>query len=619
MAFPLSLSIDQDEHHYPLRVVGNLVRAGLAEDGDVGQLHTELESALAELKAQDEASPEMFDQVDKLELATFDAEFHAQKGQYDAAVEVLLPFWKDLESRLRVWADRRGQKKHPRFQQTRDPRLLRQQILVMVHFCFYENYIQRHRYQRAIDYFQQIDQLIREELYEHPPKNLPEGESDLPDETEGYVPYGTIALLHYFTGHCYRAQRNFVEADHHFLEAQIASEARVERVQKDAVRAQQECNTQLEDPGLPQEQHDKLHRFLGLLREEHRAALAYNTVFTARVLGAGSAWCALQRGRLVRAEHLMRAALALLSNTRQESHKLFIRALLYIAMRRRHPFASTEYAAAMRGLSECAAKFTEGNETDRLRCLSEMVRGELDLANFTDRDQNDHLRKAERYLAELEPRARGKSSNRYHLHAARLWRLRKDLEKAREHLTKVDPFAGRSDVQRHAQADYAIERALQALDERAPDKRNKALDHARSITRDALEELGQLDPVLKADCLVLQAQVDDAATDVTAVHKSLAEWRKLSPFVDNYYLHHLARELEATNPHDSFTCAADEIPTTHAGLQELRQRFNEWIRYVIMDKMRSKPAGDVAKVLDRDRHTIERWRKGEGRPPKAPV
>jgi hypothetical protein len=138
---------------------------------------------------------------------------------------------------------------------------------------------------------------------------------------------GTFAIYHYFIGQCEHAIRNFPKAQTHFLDAQKYAQKRLNR------------KLFLSANGKP---------------VDVAYEVAYNSVFTARVLGVGVGWVALHQGRLVRAEQLLRASQALLTTTSQESLKLFIRTILAMAVRRGAVFESREYKESMNDLKNCS-------------------------------------------------------------------------------------------------------------------------------------------------------------------------------------------------------------------------------------------------------------------------
>jgi tetratricopeptide (TPR) repeat protein len=551
---PVELEIQGVRHpaHQWLREVARMVRGGLAHDATAGDLHNRLATTIERLKQEARTSPVFFDQVQIIKLKTLEAEFFYQNGRFNDAVQTLEPLWRELKQGLEKRSTYQGLKPG------KNRPLLRQKIWAMLHYVFYDLYT-NDKYKQAINQFNRIELIIRRNLASPATSRSPE-----------YIPFGTLAIFHYFIGQCYRGLRQFGTAEIHFLEAQSAAQHRIEK--KLALSA---------DKGRTPESK--------LSPEDCAYALAYHTVFTARVLAIGLGWVAIQQGHLLRAEHLMRAGLAVLTGIRQESHKLIIESLLYMAMRRRAAFESGEYQAAMEGLKDCFDRFSKIRDVPgQFRCASELVRGHLDRAEFIKPEKETHLHEAQKRLQFLAKIHRDRNAVRYHMLASRFFLLSGNLEQAAAAVSnakKIVEDPGKSDIKLHHEMDLAIVDAAVTF-------ARKATSSAENKTEYALHKLKARsfpDPVLEADGYVLRAQVAKKQDDLETARLYLDKWDALSQFVENYYLHRLASTLRDEMQQPPFTLNFEfDLDTKTIPYYELE--FRAWLDRVVKKRF---PAASI--------------------------
>ena len=241
---------------------------------------------------------------------------------------------------------------------TANPKLLRQKIWALMNYVFYLYGWLEGKNLKAIEYFKQIELVIAKEL-----------------ETPDYHPSGTLAVLHFYTGFCCRAVGDFQMAERHFLDAQKEAQKRIEKKLADADQVQRRIHERClvaKDHAFTEKGFLEAEAARNLIDRDYE--IAYNTVFSARITGSGLGWGALFQGRLLKAEQLLRTALALLASTRQESLKLTLESTLWLAMRHRARCNSPEYEEGMEGLEACLIRFQRGADIAGYnRCRTELA------------------------------------------------------------------------------------------------------------------------------------------------------------------------------------------------------------------------------------------------------
>lgn len=571
------------EDHARLDEVTRMIRAGLAEDGTIDELQERLRRDLDKLRA----SRSSFDEVDQIRISTLDAEFHYQTGKYAEAVAILKRFWTESSDRTSraEWCLRSDAQ--PPLDRKRRRDLLRQKLWALLHYVFYDLYTDG-KYGPAAEQLLLLEQIIHQDLQSEATKREP-----------AYVPHGTLAICRYFLGHCYRGERQFRRAEKCFLQAQASAQRRLE-LKLDPPKDGAEGKNAPVSP------------------EKRAEAIAYHSVFTARVLGVGVGWIALQEGRLTHAEHLLRSADAVLLNTRQESLKLFVKSLLWIAVRRRARFHSPDYAEAMSGLERLSKRFgTLGDVAGDMRCQAELARGALDVAEFTaGASKAQPLAQAKRCLDVLKHSGRPRHLVRSHLLAAR-YALHKhddgeaaredDLREARRELAEADRTL---DKHRHLKAHFETDRVninlMVTQASRGRDTQQDAEEAERRVRSNLASRSRRVDPVLEAEAELLLAAAAQARQDDRLAHRHLGRWSALRPVVENFYLRRFADRLKREMKPQPFRCDTDfELDPQAIAAQQ--HDFWTWIGDTVHARCPYASAKELGKIYGRNRATIDRW------------
>ena len=508
MPTPMSFrvqTIDYDDPHGCLREITRLIRTGLPRDGTLFDQQEAVLNAIQAVRKEGRRHPGLFSEIEQLKIMTLEAEFYQQNGKPRESQRALEPAWQKLKPDLDGWGPTRP------LEPTGDRKLLRQKIWVLLHYVFYRYYRIGGHHKEALDHFLRIREIIDKELRRlHKRPEL------------DYHPHGTLAICHYFIGLCYRELRSFGGAEFHFLEAQKETSRRLAR-----------------ELGRPD-----------ISDSEREYELLHKDVFCGRV-ASGLGWIALQQGALVRAELLLVTAENFVVNSRQESLKLFIASLKWMAVRRRVSYDDPLYQEAIEGLTHCFELYRKaGDMTQMRRCASELLRAYLDLAEFEDKDKtlrSMHLQDARKWLTPLEKAAENpKDMLRYHLYHARLLMVAGDMKKADDVLS--------GEARTLSLRERVPQRALPVLESVLLFKQghlNEALAGLkRCLSRTlTLTEIGDKrdnrvrDPVIEAECHVLLSQVYAAQKDYVSASRCLDEWSVIGQFVENHYLRHLAQRV----------------------------------------------------------------------------
>jgi len=540
-----------------LREVMRMVRIGLPSEGSVHDLRGQIESRINELKGVFKRHPE--DQVARLKLLTLEAESLHQSGRVKESVQVLTPLWEELEPLVRKKTLAQVAKVEGR---TSRP-LLRQKIWGALHFIWFNYYALMRRNAEGVELLDSVGYIIEHEL-----------------ATPEYSPSGTRAIQHYFIGHCHRAQRNFREAEKHFLEAQKEAQNRL-------------------DNKLKEKDSDRDYE------------IAFNNVFVARVLGAGLSWIVLQEGRLSNAEHLLRAALALLSNTRQQSVKQFVNSILEMAVRRRASVGTRDYANAVQSLERCFDDFKADSDiSGQLRCAGELVRAYLDLVQFAKTNKQDDVGKAELWLGKFkelsdlsEASADRKSAVRYDLLDARFKLLSGDVRGARETMGKIHEAAkSRNAIVTEFGTEISILDAAIFLEERDKPRAKATLKEALAKFKPRPEGVGLFDPVLEAECHLLFIKAGTPIVDQAQMESSADQLRALSQFVENAYLLHLSHDINISK-YPAFHKDPDLDFDSKTALT-YKKEFERWLDDVISIRFQHASHSELAKIKGVSTSTI---------------
>jgi hypothetical protein len=554
--------------------VVRMVRIGMMRDGTVTGIEENLAAAIETLKLRDSDRSSPLDEVSRIKLEVAEAMFFYQEGRYFDATRVLQSRWEELKPQLD-----KGILAGPRKDWKLNRPLTGQKVWAAMHYVFYDYYTCKGEYQRAIEEFKRIQQVILTAM-----------------SHGGIEPHTTFALFHYFIGQCYRAQRNFPLAEEHFFHAQQESVRRIEeRIKATAITS---------------------GRAVGLGYE-----VAYNNVFSARVLGAGLSWVALHEGRLLKAAHLLSTAKALLACTGLTSLKHFMDMKFFAVMRRRARFDSPEYWEAMNDLEKCAEQFElGGDQFGKLRCARELVRGYLDLAEFGKDDKSSNLHQAKKWLDVLEAAKTTRSEVRYALQHVRYLFVTGDVVGTQRVYESANSLVlGGGDIAIESRIDLANMGALLAISRKKYDTARYLIENELDSPRSdsvVSDENRHIDPVLEGECYLLLTDAANRQGDDKAARDYLRRWELLSNFVENYYLHHIAKTLrrELKTPRfirDSSIKFENKFLTAHM------REYAEWLKDRVAEKYPDANNPKLAKIFGVSQATISRARKDGRLPPKT--
>jgi tetratricopeptide (TPR) repeat protein len=544
-----------------LRDVMRMIRTGLSPNEPVATQKARTRETIASLKSELRRA-NVLNPADTLRFTTLEAEFYQQCGLHAKSRELLKPTWDNLETRLRQWSTKSPLQDKP------DRALLRQKIWALLHYAFYD-YRVTGNHKEALDRFLSIERVINGEL-----------------QNRDYTPFGTRALFSYFIGHCYRVDRGFAEAERRLLDAQRYT---LDRVKREMDRKDTTA-------------------------DRKRYELNYKDLFCARIL-SGQAWIEMQQGHLTRAQQTLWTAQNCLMQSRQETIAVYIDSLLCMAVRRKTPYSSPAYQEALGNLAKAHENARGVHELIRQRCAFELVRGYLDFAEFgtTEKDlRKDYVSEARQWLDKIGEMPIPKSEYRYLLHETRLFLVKGDIELAEAHLNRLRS-ASQNPRSPRQRAFYIMEASIYFA--------QHDLDNAANAIQRALKEILPLsesaqireyrvpDPVLEAECYVLLARISSARKDYATTMHYLERWRLLSQFVENYYLHHLAKVVSTTE--GPFFLAhnypiykdADKVDRT---IIERRDDFERWLVRNARERHPELRPGAFAKIYGLDRSVLVR-------------
>ena len=554
-----------------IRVGFPLDRAGIVPDQKERVAHTvsvltkqkkQIADTISALK-KEVTTNRALSETDRLRLVTLEAEYYQQRGTHLESARVLEPVWKRLKPRLDVWSV--DQPLEP----SGNRELLRQKIWALLHYVFYHHYRVTAQHKEALNLFRSIESIILSEL-------------KAPD----YCPYGTLALCNYFIGLCYRVNRGFVEAERRMLAAQMYT---YERVAREIKRSD-------------------------ITEQQKQYELDYKDLFSARVL-SGLGWIAFQQGQLLRAEQHLCTAQSCMAHNRQETIGLWVDSLLWMVVRRRTAYDDPGYQSSLDELSNRWSEASGIHDLTRQRCAFELVRGYLDLAEFGS-DQGDrqyNVKQAQHWLGKVGESSNAKAQQRYDLHHIRLLIVKGDIDAADAKLRELR-VALLKGIQHHRQRAVLIMEATvyiaQGDFDTARDTVKKALAEILPLaSSEALSGYRIPDPVLEAQCYVLLAQIYSSTKDYPAARHYLSQWSLLSQFVDNHYLHHLAKKVVTTQIPFQLEYEYPIFDSTGEVIQSIMDRtksFEKWLRANAEARV---PKKELARIYGRDASTVSRRRK----------
>lgn len=474
-----------------LRQLSALVRAGYSENEDhlkpldgVTEQHQivhQIEALIKKIGALLITSPNSLERHEALSFLTLQAEYHSQNGRHTMALQDLEPAATQCFDSLRVDTDRS------------DPKLLRQQIWVVMYFIYLKYAVQEKKPKVALHHLELVHDAIRNRL-QHIPSN--------------YQPYGTLAQFHYLSAICHRLERDFDKAERHFLEAQQAALSRCEQ-KLDGAAGPESRNTILEE--------------------------TFRNVFCAQIL-TGLSLLGIKQGRLERACHQLYVAQTLLTGTHQYAWKLFVRSLRVLAERRFAGIGTEACDQAIAKLVECLKDFQKLNDpSGQARCAAELVRAYLDQAEYGPKDKKTaSLAAAETYLAWLE-KVSSNNRRRARFHALRL------------NFLKTGSLAGIPDDEIFAvrQSTSRGEPLMEVM--LFQSKRITFVDAYTTIesTLNRLQLQHRSDPLLQAECYLALGKLLLSDTDrIEEARSWLSRWQSMKYFVENSYLHAEAKQID---------------------------------------------------------------------------
>src|ERR1035437_3143914 len=124
--------VTYDNPQQCLRDIMRMIRVGLPLQATARDQHQRLSDTILGLKRHIVSNP--LSEVDRLRLVGLEGKFHQQRGDHQQAARILEADWNRLKPRLESWS-----RKNP-LEPGGDPRLLRQQIWLLMHYVFYNHY-----------------------------------------------------------------------------------------------------------------------------------------------------------------------------------------------------------------------------------------------------------------------------------------------------------------------------------------------------------------------------------------------------------------------------------------------------------------------------------------------
>jgi len=264
---------------------------------------------------------------------------------------------------------------------------------------------------------------------------------------------------------------------------------------------------------------------------------------SARIL-FGLGWVAFQQGQLLRAEQLLHSARGNLLLTPQHHLRLVVETHLWMATRRRTSFDSPQYQEVLDVLATQYKATVATHEGMRHRCVFELARGYMDLAEFgkSESMRGEYLTSAQEWLCKIEPHSNPQTAQRLHLHRARWLMLMGDADIAERELNDARGLATETGVEQRATIILDAALSLQKNDyEKATDLLKRALSGILSISQEDQQSNLPHDPVMEAECYILLARAYLGKNENNTARDFLEKWLLMSQFVDNRYLQYLAR------------------------------------------------------------------------------
>jgi hypothetical protein len=547
--------------------VKRMVRAGVAKSVQPLDIEATVPQALSRLKDYASQSGNSFTESGELSMMRLEAEWLAERGKTESAVAILEPVWTRLNGPLSKW-------KLPErpLEPGRDRVLLRQRVWTLMYYVFFRFFKIEGDVKTAVDHMKRLRNVIWKEL-------SPLGHSiDHGDEEEdSRSPLATWAMWHYLYGHCCRAQRHFPTAEKHFLDAQAYSQRRIEKKLSHRDR----------DPEFDREYE-----------------IAYNNVFSARILGSGLSWVAVHAGHLTRAIQFLRTSLALLTGTQQEPLKVTLRGLLAIASRRHAPLGKKEYADAMRELALCHKQFGEfGDVPGQRRCSLEIVRGNLDLAELRKDDKQLYLERAATWIDRLGPADNARDQTRYHLIRSRYSLL------AGDQTTAQTEWAGAKKLAvTELNVSVAITEGLVLIASGEAAKALRVVERELDYLRPGRIHASanrNLEIVQEAQCYLLLVLAAKTCGQFKKALFYMKCWGRLSTLVENAYLREFARPLSKELQFEDFQLEFEfEMDRT---IPSRIAEFTEFLETSVRVRFPEVGRRQLADWFEVDESTITRW------------
>ncbi len=549
------------------------VRIGLYTDATLEKWKSTLERlvSVCELEFEAVSPAEGMSQAEQLKFISLKSEFYDMAGNDVESRKWISQFVQQGEKGFieRIQALRGTA---PALSQDEDyARWIRQVAWVHLQYAWVMHY-RRNENEKALNYLNDVLHFVEQNL------KSPKRPS-----------HGTYSRYFHYLGHCLRGLRRFRESEEAFLKSQ--EHANLRFAHKDARRKEL----------YPNEGDRERASKLALQRR-------FAIISTARQMGSGMTWSALQQGQLSTAVAHCTNALGLLAGTGQEPTKAFIRSMKLIAQRRLAPGSTLLAGEAMKGLYGMMKQYSKIDDSlGELRCGAEIARGYMDYLEFwagTKADRVDALNHVLRRIAALTKVAVKRSSNAWK-ERLRMMEIRASLAFDPSRVASSDEMQEVVEISRNAS--IGLPRKVEARILLAIH-----FDRKREY-RKGIEQLSEAflaaadDPVLRAECLLHSVGLHSDAGDKAAAEDALGQWAILSRSVENVYLHqlsHIAR-TRLDRSETSFVIAADEADLRW---ERWEAELKQWL--VRQARIKAGPLGkekEIAAILGILPSTWSRW------------
>ena len=122
---------------------------------------------------------------------------------------------------------------------------------------------------------------------------------------------------------------------------------------------------------------------------------------------------------------------------------------------------------------------------------------------------------------------------------------------------------------------------------------------------------GTMDPVLEAECYLVACRIFKQLGDDNSLSLYLEKWNNVSPFIDNYYLHHDAKALPLPGKKEPFHTNYDfefrthETPHAPTIVHRL-ELYEKWLLETILRRNHGIRDAAVADIYGQSRNTVIR-------------